>query len=76
MALIRALGSAGKDITPGDHRFVDEAAIPDWALNQVCAAARLGLIAGYPDGSFRPANDTTRAEAVTMLGRLLDLVSE
>lgn len=38
------------------------------------AAARCGLIIGYPDGSFRPADGTTRAEAVTMLERLLDQV--
>jgi len=74
--LTRALEYAGKDITPGDHRFADEAAIADWAKDQVHAAARWGLIAGYPDGTFRPAGDTTRAEAVTMLERLLDQASE
>jgi len=38
----------------------------------VRTAAGWGLISGYPDGTFRPASDTSRAEAVTMLERLLD----
>lgn len=74
--LARALGYVGKDVTAGGNRFADEKEIPDWAKDQVYAAARWGLMPGYPDGSFQPANDTTRAEAATMLGRLLDQVSK
>lgn len=72
--LARALRHAGLDTSPGDRRFADHGAIPAWALAEVEAAARCGLIIGYPDGSFRPADGTTRAEAVTMLERLLDQV--
>lgn len=31
-----------------------------------------GIIKGYPDGSFKPDNLVTRAEAVTMLNRMLN----
>ncbi|MDN3448980.1 S-layer homology domain-containing protein [Planococcus sp. APC 3906] len=33
----------------------------------------LGIITGYPDGTFRPNNPVTRAEAITMVGRALKL---
>ncbi len=33
---------------------------------------RAGIVTGYPDGSFKDDNVATRAEATTMLARLLD----
>ncbi len=33
---------------------------------------RAGIVTGYPDGSFKDKNVATRAEATTMLARLLD----
>ncbi|MFZ5825259.1 MAG: tandem-95 repeat protein [Bacillota bacterium] len=74
LMLTRALKYAGLDIAPGDRVFTDAAEIPDWAKSGVLTAARYGLITGYPDGSFQPTNSTTRAEAVTMLNRLLNAV--
>jgi CSLREA domain-containing protein len=73
--LTRALNYQGMDITPGDRAFTDADQIPTWAKDQVLTAARYGLITGYPDGSFQSGNSTTRAEAVTMLNRLLNLIS-
>ena len=35
------------------------------------AAARLGLVTGYPDGGFHPYSGLTRAEAVTIINGLL-----
>ena len=32
--------------------------------------AALGVIKGYEDGSFKPDNNITRAEAVTLLSRV------
>lgn len=34
----------------------------DWYFQPVQKAARLGMLAGYPDGTFRPGNYLTRAE--------------
>lgn len=73
--MTRALAYAGLDTTPGENRFTDGGEIPEWALQEVLAAARHGLITGYPDSSFRAASSATRAEAVTVLRRLLNLVS-
>lgn len=40
-----------------------------WAEEDVVRAAELGLIGGYQDGTFKPDNDLTRAQFVTILYR-------
>lgn len=40
-----------------------------WAFSLVEAAASKGLVKGYPDGTFRPENSTTRAEACAIIAR-------
>ena len=42
-----------------------------WAEKYIERAATLGWIAGYSDGTFRPSNYITRAEAMTMINRVL-----
>ena len=42
-----------------------------WAEQYILRAAALGWTRGYPDGSFRPQNSITRAEAITMINRVL-----
>lgn len=39
----------------------------DWFFNFVETAFNNGLVAGYPDGNFRPANNINRAEAAKMV---------
>ena len=43
----------------------------DWYAPYVDAAKSVGLIEGYSDGSFKPANKITRAEACTIVNRVL-----
>jgi len=74
--LTRALEYTNLPLTPGARLFTDQPEIPDWALEQVLTAVQYGLITGYPDGSFQAASNTTRAEAATMLTRLLDAIAE
>lgn len=38
----------------------------------VAKAAAIGVIAGYPDGTFRPKGYITRAEAITVINRISD----
>ena len=47
-----------------------------WAKDEIRQAAALGWITGYSDGSFRPNQSITRAEAVTMLNRVLQRLPE
>ena len=49
--------------------FTDSAQISAWAKESVTKATTAGLITGYPDGSFRPKDNATRAEAVVVLDR-------
>ena len=42
-----------------------------WAEAEIGRAAALGWIQGYSDGSFRPDQYITRAQAVTMINRML-----
>lgn len=42
-----------------------------WYTQFVAAAVELGLIEGYPDGTFRPDASITRAEACTIVNRTL-----
>lgn len=54
--------------TGGDH-FSDIKG--HWAENYIQAAAEKELIAGYPDGSFRPNNALTRAQIVIIMNQVL-----
>ncbi|HEY8449880.1 MAG TPA: S-layer homology domain-containing protein, partial [Bacillota bacterium] len=69
-SLVRAVrlpeGSGG-----GVAGFVDADQIPAWAKPAVEAAQAATLLTGYPDGTFRPLASLARAEAATLLARLL-----
>ncbi len=43
----------------------------NWAGDQIEEMARAGIIKGFTDGTYRPAEPVTRAQLVTMLDRLL-----
>ena len=47
-----------------------------WAKNEISAASNNGWITGYPDGTFRPDNKITRAEAMTLVNRVLKRLPE
>ena len=53
--------------------FADEEKIPSWAKDPVYACQKAGIFSGYPDGSFRPSNTMTRAEACAALCSLFVL---
>jgi len=43
-----------------------------WAEDEINAAASIGLIEGYGDGTFRPQRDISRAEAMTLMNNVLE----
>lgn len=43
-----------------------------WAKDEINTYVKREIIYGYPDGTFRPNNEITRREFVTMLARLYD----
>ncbi|MBB6674566.1 S-layer homology domain-containing protein [Cohnella nanjingensis] len=51
--------------------LTDTSKIGAWAKKAVAQAVQAGIISGYPDGSFRPDADITRAEMAVMIARAL-----
>ena len=56
--------------TDTSSKFTDIAS--HWAKNEIGIAANKGWINGYPDGTFRPNQYITRAEAMTLVNRVLN----
>jgi len=48
----------------------------NWANDQINELAEAGVIKGYEDGTFRPAEPVTRAQVVVLLARLLEWPTE
>ena len=42
-----------------------------WAYESIASATEYGWFQGYPDGTFRPEDDITRAEVCTAVNRML-----
>ena len=61
-------------MTQGSSNFTDLAG--HWAKEEIERAVSLGWIMGYADGTFRPDNPITRAEAMTMINRVLCRIPE
>ncbi len=55
--------------------FSDDDTIAAWAKAWVAAATANGVISGYADHSFRPANNATRAESAALLMRSAALLN-
>ena len=49
--------------------YFDDVSANHWAANAIAICAKLGWINGYPDGSFRPDRNVTRAELMAMINR-------
>ena len=60
--------------TDTSSKFTDIAS--HWAKDEISAAANNGWINGYTDGTFRPNNKITRAEAMTLVNRVLKRLPE
>ena len=59
-----------------DLPFTDSDTTMSWMKGYIRAASEAGVVNGYPDGSFQPNEASTRAEAVVMVQRMLDVMEE
>ncbi len=72
--LSRAFQWYGCIMPEGGNEFADSGEISAWAYADVLAMSGMELILGYEDGSFRPGNTATRAQAATVLLRAYDFL--
>lgn len=55
--------------TTGAANYFNDVSVKYWAANAIAICAKLGWITGYPDGTFRPDKNVTRAELMAMINR-------
>ena len=70
--LINAAGVSGG----ADTGFADNDSISPWAREKVSAAAGLGFMNGYEDGTFKPQSNATRAEVCVVLLRFYEYITK
>jgi hypothetical protein len=58
-----------QDVGTPEGCWVSFGDVPEgmWAYSYIRALACTGIVSGYPDGTFRPQNPTTRAQLVKMV---------
>lgn len=73
--LNKAKALAGKQLSEEAEvktaNFMDADEVADWAKQDVSKAVQEGLLIGTPGGKFQPKQAVTRAEAATVILRLL-----
>lgn len=70
--LARVLALSGGDAGMLD-KYTDKSEISDWAVDAVRAMTATGRLKGYPDGTLRPGQNITRAEAAQLLMNCLPI---
>ncbi len=71
--LYNAAKAKGVNLTNGDASFTDAGDISAYAHEAVAAMVGSNVVSGYTDGSVKPLNNASRAEAAAMLSRLLEV---
>lgn len=68
--IVKALGDSGLEEELG---FRDAGEVGDWAKSWVRTGVEHNIVSGYPDNSFRPKKNVSRAEVFVMICRALGL---
>lgn len=67
-----AIAARFSDGAADDYATFSDVPNDYWATKEIAKAAKLGWIKGYTDGTFRPTNNITRAEVMTLVNRVLE----
>lgn len=62
----------GRLIPDADAVYVDDSLIADWATNEVRSLTANQIVEGFPDQTFRPKANLTRAEAAAVIDRSMN----
>ena len=71
-----AIASRFDVLITGEPVAFTDVASTYWARDYISFAAAKGWIKGYPDATFKPENNITRAEVVTLVNRMLERYSD
>ncbi len=71
--LVRALGL---DVDLGNGSCFSDIHADAWYFRSVCTAEAMGLISGYPDGTFKPSRQVNKVEAIKIVVNALGMMSE
>ncbi len=67
--VVRALGL---ELAAGETAFTDNGSISHWAKDAMVTAVNEGILFGYPDNTFKPQGNATRAESATVVANALE----
>jgi len=67
--LIRTKLGGDDKVPPTTVKQFKDVGLSHWAVKYVNVAAKDGIVTGYPDKTFKPANNVTRAEGLSMVAR-------
>lgn len=70
--IMKVLEKVGVNVEPAEIEFSDVLEQSSTDVEYLAKAYKLGIVKGYPDGTFRPQNTITRAEFLTLLFRALN----
>ncbi|OWA35810.1 hypothetical protein B9G55_07930 [Saccharibacillus sp. O16] len=67
-----AIASRFDQLASGEQMAFKDVRASYWAVDYIASGAAKGWIKGYPDGTFRPEDYVSRAEAVTLVNRMTE----
>lgn len=70
-AMIARVAGLSETDASGLEKFSDHASIPAWARGSLAGLIENGMLSGYQDNTLRATAQITRAEAFTMIAKLL-----
>jgi hypothetical protein len=75
--IVRALGLENlAPAPPYKTIYLDDDDIPFWAKDSIYMANEIGLITGYDDGTIRPDNFVSRADAAVFIENFINHIKD
>lgn len=74
--LVRTQAGGDEKVPDAVGQVFPDVTLTHWAAKYVNMAASAGIVKGYPDGTFKPSANITRAEGLTMIARFGEVSEE
>lgn len=74
--LVRTQSGGDENVSAATSVLFPDVPLSHWAAKYVNMSLRSNIVKGYPDGTFRPKNNITRAEGLTMIARFSSVSEE